>query len=104
MDNEYLDDLYVLVDEEDGSEHTFEMLDTIELDSCRYLALAPYEPDADEDDDREIYLFKLVDNEDGDDGDPLLVSIDDDDEHDRIGGIFLERLKEMLEDAEDDED
>lgn len=102
-DLDYTPDLYTLVDEE-GNEQTFEMMDVLEIDEQRYFALMPYLPDAEDllDSDGELVILKseMVD------GEEMLASIDDDDEFDRVGKIFLERLEAMFEeeDCECDED
>lgn len=88
-DKEYAPDLYTLVDE-DGNEQTFEMIDAIEEGDVQYYALTPYPEDLSND---ELVILKM-ENVDGED---MLVSIDDDDEFDRIGKIFLERIDEMFD-------
>lgn len=92
--NEYKPDLYELVDEE-GNKQTFEMIDAMEEDGTEYFALTPYPEDLSND---ELVILKM-DNVDGED---MLVSIDDDDEFDRIGEIFLERIQEMFDDEDED--
>ncbi len=99
--NEYTPDLYTLVDE-DGNEQTFEMLDVMEVDDQRYFALIPYQADPESmiEDDGELVILKS----DMVDGEEMLVSIEDDDEFDRIGELFLKRLDEIYDgcDCEDD--
>ena len=85
--NEYTPDLYTLVDE-DGNEQTFEMLDVMEVDDQRYFALIPYQADPE----------SMIE----DDGE--LVSIEDDDEFDRIGELFLKRLDEIYDDCDCEDD
>lgn len=94
--NEYTPDLYTLVDEE-GNEQTFEMIDAMEQDGIQYFALTPYPEDISND---ELVILKM-ENENGED---MLVSIDDDDEFERIGEIFLQRIDEMLCEEAFDED
>ena len=100
---DFTPDLYTLVDEE-GKEQTFEMLDAIEENGERYFALVPYNENADEiiDGDGDLVILKA--QIDGDD--EMLASIDDDEEFDRIGAIFMKRIEEMFdEECEcDDED
>lgn len=100
---DYTPDLYTLVDEE-GKEQTFEMLDALEVDGQRYFALIPYYPEATElvDSDGELVILKSQ----MEDGEEILASIDDDDEFDRIGQMFMERIETMFDDdcdCEDDE-
>ena len=93
--NEYTPDLYTLIDEE-NKEHVFELLDVIEENDQRYFALVPYSPDAEEllDSDGELVILKAEMSGD----EETLVSIDDDDEFERIGGIFLSRIEEIFSD------
>ena len=96
---DYTPDLYTLVDEDD-KEQTFEMLDALEVDGQRYFALIPYYPEATEliEDDGELVILKSeLEGEE-----EILSSIDDDDEFDRIGKMFMERIETMFDDDEDD--
>lgn len=99
-EQEYNPDLYTLVDEE-GVEQTFELLDVMELDGERYFALIPYYDDPDElvEDDGDLIVLKS--QMDGDE--ELMVSIDDEEEYQRVGNLFLEKLSEMF-DYEDEAD
>ena len=97
---EYYDEanLYTLVDEE-GVEQTFEMLDAMEVDGKRYFALIPIydDPQQQLENDGELVILtsEMVGEEE------MLASIDDDDEYDRIGNMFLDRLNSMFEDEEE---
>ncbi|MDE5742543.1 MAG: DUF1292 domain-containing protein [Oscillospiraceae bacterium] len=88
-------DLYTLVDE-DGVEQQFEMLDTMEVVDDRYYALVPYydDPTKEIEADTELVVLK---SEYDDNNEETLVSIDDDDEYERIGNMFLERLNEIYD-------
>ena len=102
---EYNPDLYTLVDEEDGTEQVFELLDVLEENDERYFAMLPYYEDAEEalQSDAELVVLKaeMVD------GEEMMATIQDDDEYERIGNIFLEKLsrlyEEELESLADDE-
>ena len=100
-EEEYNPDLYTLVDEE-GVEQTFELLDVMELEGERYFALMPYceDPDALLDEDGDLIILKS--QMEGDE--ELMVSIDDDDEYQRVGNIFLEKLSEMFECEDESEE
>lgn len=95
---DYTPDLYTLVDE-DGKEQAFEMLDAMELDDQKYYALIPYHENPEEtlDDDGELVILKSQNV----DGEEMLATIDDDNEFNRIGEVFLKRIESMFED--DDE-
>ncbi len=94
LEMDYSPDILTLVDEE-GVEQEFELLDVIEVDDQRYFAFLPYYEDAQKalESDAELVVLKseMVD------GEEMLASIDDDDEYDRIGNMFLEKLADMFE-------
>lgn len=93
---DYTPDLYELVDD-NGEKSTFELLDAMEVDGEQYFALTPYfEGDADAllQDDGEVVILKSMIDEAGEE---IMVSIDDEDEFERIGNIFMERLEDMYE-------
>ncbi len=92
--------LYTLVDEE-GVEQTFEMLDTMEVDDKRYFALMPVYDDPQEqlDSDGELVILtsEMVN------GEEMMASIDDDDEYERIGNMFIDRLNAIFDEEYEDE-
>ena len=93
--------LYTLVDEE-GVEQTFELLDVMEVDGKQYFALVPVydDPEQQIEDDGELVVLtsEIVD------GEEMMASIDDDDEYERIGNLFIDRLNKLFEDEFDDEE
>lgn len=64
-----------LIDEE-GQEHSFSVIDLIDIDERRYAVLLP-----DEDPDAGAIIFKI---EVDDDGEEVLIDIEDDDEFDEV--------------------
>ena len=94
MSEQFGNDIVTVVDEE-GNEHQFEIVDAIETDDGRYVALLPiYENPADRvDDDGELVIL-AVKEENGED---IMVTIDDDDEFEEIAEIFEERLQDLYE-------
>lgn len=89
-------DLYTLVDE-DGVEQQFEMLDVMDVDDERYYALVPYydDPTKEIEADTELVVLKSEYDENNDE---TLVSIDNDEEYEKIGNMFLERLNKLYDD------
>lgn len=73
-------DIYTLTDE-DGNESQFELLATTEVDGTVYLALEPLDDNPDD----TYVILKLVRDENDEE---VLVTIDDDDEFDRIADLF----------------
>lgn len=89
-DEEFVTDLITLLDDE-GTEHEFELVDTLELNDERYVALVASEDDENEDaeDDGELVILKSV--LDGDE--EFLEAIEDEAEFDEVAAIFMERLE-----------
>jgi uncharacterized protein YrzB (UPF0473 family) len=85
----------VTVQDEDGKEHKFELLDAIETDDGRYVALLPvYDDPADSlDDDGELIILSVQEEN----GEEMLVAIEDEKLFDEIAEIFEERLSDLYE-------
>lgn len=92
-------DLYTLVDE-DGVEQTFELMDTYETSEGElYYALVPYyeNPEDMVEADTELVILRSEEDENGEE---TLATIDDDDEYEKIGKIFMDRLADMYDEEE----
>lgn len=91
MSEEYGNDILTLEDDE-GVEHTFEVLDAIDTGEKRYMALCPVfdDPVASLEDSGELVIMQVVEVN----GEEFLETIEDDDEYDEIADIFMERLEE----------
>ena len=87
-------DVVEFVDDE-GNKHQFELLDAIETDDGRYVALIPVygNPEESLQDDGELVILEVVEEN----GEELLVTIEDDDVWNEIAEIFEERLSEYFE-------
>lgn len=98
MDEAYNPDIVSVVDE-DGTEHIFEELDRIETDNARYVALLPVYDEAEEilDDDGELIILRVTEE----DGETYLEPIEDDEEFNRIGAAFEERLADLFDITEE---
>ena len=92
--------LYTLVDEE-GVEQTFEMLDTMEVDGKQYYAMIPVYDTPEEQLENDGELIVLTSEEV--DGEEYLASIDDDEEYERIGNLFIDRLNKLFDEDYDEE-
>lgn len=99
VNDEYSADLVTLVDE-DGQEHEFEIVDTLELNDERYVALVATYDDPEEElqDDGELVILKSV----MDDEEEFLEAIEDEAEFDEVAALFMERLEEQFDFTEDD--
>ena len=84
---------YVVLTDEDGNEVEFEHIDTVEVDGETYMAFIPAELAVDE--EAEVVILKVVEE----DGEEVLVSVEDDDEADRVFDIVMERVEDMYEDC-----
>lgn len=82
---------YVLLTDENGNEVEFEHIDTVEVDGQMYMAFIPAQLAVDE--EAEVVILKVVEE----DGEEVLVSVEDDEEADRIFAIVMERVEEMYE-------
>lgn len=101
MDENYNPDIVSVVDE-DGVEHTFEELDRIETDKGRYVALLPVYDEAEDilEDDGELIILRVSEE----DGETYLEPIEDEDEFNEIGELFEDRLCDLFDIEEEDEE
>lgn len=99
MAEEYNPDIITLEDD-DGKEYTFEMLDRIETDEARYVALLPVydNPEKLLEDSGELVILRV--NEEN--GDEYFEDIEDDAEYDMIADAFTDRLQDIFEIEEAD--
>ena len=91
---DYNPDIISLVDDE-GKEYSFEVLDAIETDDGRYLALLPTFEDPKKmlDDSGELVIVKVG----VEDGEEYYYEIEDDDEYETVADAFVDRLEDFFE-------
>ena len=89
-DNVMENDFFTLTDEE-GNEIKFEVAAECERDGQRYFAMIPVDDQPDEEDVYEYVILKAEKDEDGED---ILVTVDDDDEFDDIADYFDDMLSD----------
>lgn len=91
---EFTADTVTLMDE-NGREQEFEILDGVETDDARYLALMPIFDDPEDavESSGELLVMRVEEEDDGE----VLVTIEDDEEFEDILAIFEERLAEYYE-------
>ncbi len=94
INEDYNPDIITLCDD-DGKEYTFEVLDAIETDEARYLALLPVYEDPQKilDDSGELVIVKVDEEE----GEEFFSEIEDDDEYETIADAFIDRLQNAFE-------
>ena len=86
-------DLLTLEDE-DGKEVTFEVIDATEVNGTRYLAVIPYQEDPESlQEDAELILMRIGTDEEGE----YMDIVDDDEELLTVGKFFEERLSAMYD-------
>ena len=95
--------LITLLDEE-GKEHEFEHLASLEHEGSSYVALVPAysEPEDILNSDGELVILKVITDEES--GDDLLEAIKDDDEFEAVSAKFEELLEDEYEILDEDED
>ncbi|MGI6065442.1 MAG: DUF1292 domain-containing protein [Bacillota bacterium] len=90
------EDREVILLDEEGKEHKFEVLDIIEVDSAEYAVLMPVEEDEDYDPDEAIIL-KIGQDENGEE---ILYEIEDDEEWEKVADAYDEMIDETDEEDE----
>ena len=93
MQEEATPDLLTLEDE-DGKEVTFEVIDATEVNGTRYLAVIPYQEDPESlQEDAELILMRIGTDDEGE----YMDIVDDDEELITVGKVFEERLRAMYD-------
>ena len=95
MDEEYTSGgmIYTLEDE-DGKEVTFEVIDATEVNGTRYLAVIPYQEDPESlQEDAELILMRIGTDDEGE----YMDIADDDSELITFCKVFEERLRAMYD-------
>ena len=95
MSEEYGND-YVTLTDENGNELELEHLDTLEYNGNTYFAFIP--ADMQLEDSYELIIMKSEEEN----GEEILVTLDDEDELDEMFQIFSERLEDTCEDETPD--
>ena len=82
------------LEDEDGQEDTFEVIDATEVNGTRYLAVIPYQEDpASLQEDAELILMRIGTDDEGE----YMDIVDDDEELLTVGKVFEERLRAMYD-------
>lgn len=98
MAEEFNPDIITLEDE-DGKEYSFEVLDRIETDEARYIAMLPVYDNPQEilDDNGELVIVRVGEEN----GEEYFEDIEDDDEYEMVADAFINRLQDIYEIEED---
>ena len=95
MSEEYGNNFVVLTDE-NGKEIELEHLDTVEYNGQTYMAFIPAEMSVED-----AYELIIMKTELEENGEEMLVTLDDEDEEAELFQIFSERLEESFEEEEE---
>ncbi len=87
--------------DEDGVENVVELLAQMDVDGKSYIAATPHLDDPTQSLNEDAELIVLVSEEEN--GEEFLASIDDDEEYEKVGNLFLEKLMGYY-DADDEEE
>lgn len=100
-EKDFQSEYYTLTDEE-GNELQFEVIGAAELKGVKYYAMIPVDDQPDEED---VYEYVILKEEKDEDGEDMLVTIDDDDEFDDVADYFDDMLSDEADyDLNNDED
>ena len=89
------------LEDEEGNITRFEFVDRAEFNGVVYYALIPADFDGNGEDTAEFVVLK----EQEADGDVMLATVDDDDEYNAVGEMFLKRFSEFPDiDGEEEEE
>lgn len=87
---------YISITDEDGVEYELEVLASVNYEGVEYLALTPAETE-DDAEELEVSILKSV----LEDGEPVLVAVEDEIELETVYDLLMEQI---FEDEEEDED
>lgn len=89
MADEFGSDFITIVDE-DGTEYELEVLSTLEYNGFSYMAVIPAASGDEESADLEVSILKSVEE----DGEPLLIAIEDEQELQSVYDLIMDQLYE----------
>ncbi len=87
------------LEDEDGKECSFEVIDATDVDGVHYLAVIPYQEDPEAlSEEAELIIMRVGKDDEGE----FMDIVDDDEELYRISSVFEKRLREQydIDDAE----
>lgn len=100
-EKDFQSEYYTLTDEE-GNELQFEVIGAAELKGVKYYAMIPVDDQPDEED---VYEYVILKEEKDENGEDVLVTIDDDDEFDDVADYFDDMLSDEADyDLNNDEE
>lgn len=96
MDEQNFGNDIITLTDDDGKNYEFEVLDAIETDDGRYLAMIPCPAEGEDksEDEGELVLVKVFEDENGDE---YFEDIPNDDEYETVADLFISRLQELFD-------
>ena len=91
MDEKEFESEYYTLTDEDGNELQFEVIGSAEIKGCMYYAMVPVTELTEDAEFCEYVILKAEKDEDGED---ILVTVDDDDEFDDVADYFDDMLSD----------
>ena len=86
-------EFFTLTDE-DGNEIEFELIGTVEVEGVTYHAMIPADQQGEE---QGFYEYVILKTEVDEDGEEMLVTLDDDAEFDKVADIFDDMFSEEID-------
>lgn len=99
MNSEFSADLITLIDDE-GAEHSFEILDVIENDDGSFYALLPCKEESNTSENDSYYIFEAIEEN----GEQVLAEVEDDELLNKLADDFEERFEDLYEHNKNTED
>ena len=87
---------FITITDDEGKEYELEVLSTLEYNGCTYMAVIPA-GDSQDSLQREVSILKSIEE----DGEPILCTIDDEQELEAVYDLIMDSLYE--EDSEEEE-
>lgn len=100
LDEDYEPDIMTLQDE-NGTEYKFEVIDAADYNDVRYLAAVPYAENPEDvvEEDANLILFRVGEDEEGGE---YVDTVEDDEELIAVSKVFEDRLRDVFDiDADD---
>ncbi len=94
--DENMEESTITLTDEDGKETNFEVIGTFEVDNNQYIALIPVDGEEDE-----CVLLKISTDENGEE---MLITIDDDEEFEKAAAAFEDEFMGECDLDEDEDD
>lgn len=93
----------IVLNDEDGNEVQFEFLDLIEYESEEYVVLLPVIEEGEDEDDGEVVILKVDDSDEAEDEESY-ISVDDEETLTAVFEIFKDKFKDEFNFTDVDEE